>query len=226
MGWSWRRREFIALTGGTALSLSFGARAQQAPMPVVGFLGSATPEGYANVVAVINEGLSQAGYVEGKNLAIEYRWARHQYNRLPDLAAELVRRQVAVIITTGGNAPVLAAKAATSTIPIVFATGADPVQSGLVPKLSGSDANITGVTFFHNALMPKRLEIMREVLPGARVFAMLMNSKAANVEADRKEILAAASIMGVELFILYAAGDREPESAFMEHAHSRLWHKA
>jgi putative tryptophan/tyrosine transport system substrate-binding protein len=210
-----RRREFIALAGGAA-TWPFAGSAQQRSVPTVGLLGSATPESYAQFVTMIREGLNEAGYVEGKNLTIEYRWAHGQYDRLPELVADLIRREVAVIITTGGNAPVLAAKAATTTIPIVFAVGSDPVKTGLVSNLSGSASNVTGVSLFNTALMPKRLQVMREALPGASIFAMLMNAKSPILEMDKADIQAAAVAIGVQVITLYAAAEGEPEAAFAE----------
>jgi putative ABC transport system substrate-binding protein len=166
--------------------------------------------------------LSEAGYVEGKNLTIEYRWAHGQYSRLPGLAAELVDRKVGVIVTTGGNAPVLAAKATTKTIPIVFAVGSDPVKTGLVSDLSGSTGNVTGVSLFNTALMPKRLQIMREALPEVSVFAMLMNGKNPLLEADKADIQAAAAAIGVQMVTLHAAAEGEPEAAFTEMVKRRV----
>ena len=215
-----RRREFIALVGGVAWPIKVSG--QQIAMPVIGFLGSATSLGYATVIRQIWEGLNQEGYTERRNAIAEYRWADGQLDRLPDLAADLVRRRVAVIVTTGGPVPARAALDATSTIPIVFATGSDPVEGGLVPKMSGSGANITGVTFFSNELAPKRLEVMSEVLPSARVFAMLMNSKNPNLDRDSKQIQAAAAARGVSMFIVYAAGEGTPETAFAELAKKRV----
>jgi putative tryptophan/tyrosine transport system substrate-binding protein len=195
---------------------------QQIAMPVIGFLGSATSQGYATVMRQIWVGLNQEGYTEGRNAVAEYRWADGQLDRLSDLAVDLVRRKVAVIVTTGGPLPALAALNATSMIPIVFATGSDPVQGGLVPKMSGSGTNITGVTFFSNELAPKRLEVMSEVLPSARVFAMLMNSRNPNLDSDIKQIQAAAAARGVTMFIVYAAGKGTPETAFAELAKKRV----
>ena len=209
-----RRREFIALAG-SAVACPTAARSQQ-PLPKVGFLGSATAESYGSVTAAIREGLAEAGYVEGKNVALEYRWANEHFDRLPQLANELVQRDVAVIVTTGGNVPVHTAKAATSTIPIVFAIGGDPVQAGLVSQLSGSGTNVTGVTFFNTNLMPKRLEVMRETVANASVFAMLMNSKNPRVDSDKKDMQRAAAAAGVRLRFVYAAGDGDAQSAYQE----------
>jgi len=216
-----RRREFLALVGGT-FPWPIKASAQQTAMPMIGFLGSATSEGYATVIRQIWEGLLAQGYREGSNIVAEYRWADGQLDRLPNLAADLVRRQVAVIVTTGGPLPARAALGATSTIPIVFATGSDPVEGGLVPRLSGSGANVTGVTFFSNDLAPKRLEVMSELLPGARAFAILMNSSNPGLDRDTKQIQAAAAARGVTMSIVYAAGEGTPETAFAELAQRQV----
>jgi len=215
-----RRREFIALVGAVAWPIKVSA--QHSAMPVIGFLGSATSNGYATVTHQIWNGLNQEGYTEGRNVSAEYRWADGQLDRLPDLAADLVRRKVAVIVTTGGPLPARAALDATSTIPIVFATGSDPVEGGLVPKLNGSGTNVTGVTFFSNDLAPKRLEIMCEVLPSARIFAMLMNSRNPNLDRDAKQIQAAAAARDVSMLIVYAAGEGTPETAFAELARKQV----
>src|SRR5262245_60015332 len=216
-----RRRDFMALLGATAgvagnAVWSLAARAQPASIPVVGFLGGATAAGYAKEIASIREGLQDAGFVEGKNAAFEFRWADGKFDQLPELAADLISRKVSVIVTTGGPLPARAAKAATATIPIVFATGGDPVAHGLVPKLSGSKGNITGVSFLNTALMPKRLEIIREAVPEARVFAMLVNSNSQSFEADSMDIRQAARSIGAQIHIIHAAGQGDPDSAFAE----------
>src|SRR5262245_15941205 len=190
-------------------------------MPVVGFLGSTTPRVYKeNFVDVIQAGMADGGYHEGRNVAFEYRWANHQPEQLPQLALDLVRRQVAVIVTTGGNVPVHAAKAATSTIPIVFATGADPIESGLVKALSGSGTNVTGVTFYQNALWPKRIELVREALPGVTVFAMLMQAETA-AQGTKENIESAAVAAGIKLLTIVTAAQADFISAFKEIADKR-----
>jgi putative ABC transport system substrate-binding protein len=210
-----KRREFITLLGGGA-AWPGAAHAQQPAMPVIGLINPTSPDSNVDRLRGFRQGLKDTGYVEGENVAIEYRWAENQIDRLPALADDLVRRKVAVIVTTGGPLPARAAKAATATIPIVFATGGDPVAHGLVPKLSGSEGNITGVTFLNAALMPKRLEVIREAVPEARVFAMLVNSDSQSLEADSRDIRQAALSVGAQVHIIYAAGQGDPDSAFTE----------
>jgi putative ABC transport system substrate-binding protein len=222
------RRQFIALLGGAAAAWPMVVRAEQKMMPVVGYLGSATPQGYAWAVEFVRQGLSDLGFVEGRNIAAEYRWANEQYDRLPALATELVRRQVAVIVTTGGGMSALAAKAATTTIPIVFATGSDPVTQGLVTSLNRPGGNVTGVSFFASALAPKRLEILREIVPKASTIAMLMNPRSQSFEPDRNEMQLAAQSVGIGFVGVYAASERELESAIdtavQQHAGALIVH--
>ena len=162
-----RRRELIAFLGGAAVAWPVAAQAQQAKTPVIGLLASTSERQWSNFVAALRQGLTETGYVEGQNLKIEFRWAEGQFDRLPALAADLVRRQVAVIVSTGGTVSALAAKAATTTIPIVFVLGGDPVKSGLVTSMSRPDGNVTGVSFLLNALTGKRLSLLRELVPAA-----------------------------------------------------------
>src|SRR6266487_2454454 len=169
------RREFITLLGGAAAAWPLAARAQQPAMPVIGFLSARSPSEATYAVAAFHQGLKEGGYVEGQNVAIEYRWAEGQYDRLPALAADLVRSQVAVIAACSTSAPGLAAKAATSAIPIVFQTDGDPVQDGLVTNMNRPDRNVTGVSRLSVTLAPKRLEFMRELLPRATVIGLLVN---------------------------------------------------
>ena len=211
-----RRRDLLGLLGGAAVSWPLGARAQQAALPVVGFLVSASAQGYARVIGPILEGLKDSGYIEGRNVAIEYRWADYQYDRLPGLAADLVRRQVAVIFTTGSVVSAIAAKSATSTIPIVFANGSDPVQYGLVASLNRPGGNVTGVTFYNSGLGPKRIELLREIVPGAKVIAVLVNPKNPNAEPDGMGIQEAGRSLGVRIELVNASTEPELESAFVK----------
>jgi len=208
-----QRRYFITLLGGTATA-PLVARAQQKPMPVIGFLTARAAADTKNERAALHNGLAAGGYVEGQNVAIEYRWAEFQYNRLPELAAELVNRQVAVIVATGGVVSPRAAKAATTTIPIVFVTGDDPVKSGLVSSLNRPGGNVTGVTPFASELGPKRLEFLHEMVPTAGVIGMLMNPTFADVEVQSREAREAARTLGLQLHILYAASESDFDSAF------------
>ena len=207
-----RRRDLITLLGGTAAAWPLVARAQQSP--VVGFLISASSQGYARVMGPILDGLKETGYVEGQNLRIEYRWADYQYDRLPALAAELVQRRVAAIFTTGSVVSAIAAKAATSTIPVVFAHGSDPVRYGLVASLNRPGGNVTGVTFYNSALGPKRIELLRELVPKAAVIAVLVNPRNPNAEPDSKEIAEAGRSIGVRIEIVHASSEDELGEAF------------
>jgi len=206
-----RRRAFITLLGGAA-AWPLAARAQQPSMPVVGFLRSTSSADSRNLVAVFRQGLREAGFVKGQDYAIEYRWADNQLDRLPALVADLLRRPVAVIV---GNTPsALAAKAATKTVPIVFATGGNPVREGLVASLNRPGGNVTGVSFISVELGAKRLGLLRELRPGAARIAVFVDPKFPTIERFISEVRDAASAMGQQIEVLYIGSDREIESAF------------
>jgi putative ABC transport system substrate-binding protein len=212
-----RRREFITILSGAAAAWSLAVCAQQAPMPVIGFLSSASPmPPFTSFVAALRQGLNEAGYVEGRNLAIEYRWAENQYHRLPELAADLVHRRVEVIVASGANPPIAAAKAATSTIPIVFTGADDPVRHGLVASLNRPGGNVTGMTLFTAELEAKRLELLRELVPGAAKIAVLLNPNNPNLEAQVQEVGKAGSALGAQVTILQAGTPADIEAAFAE----------
>jgi putative ABC transport system substrate-binding protein len=209
-----RRREFIVTLGGAAAAWLHAARAQQPPMPVIGFLGSRSPEDSANLVAGFHAGLGETGFAENRNVTIEFRWAEGHYDRLPMLAADLVARQVAVIAAPGGIAAGLAVKAATAKIPIIFLTGADPVQFGLVSSLSRPDGNITGVAILTNTLAPKQLELLHEVVPTATLVAFLVNPKNPIAESDTRDLRSAAGITRQQILVLNASNESEIDNAF------------
>jgi putative tryptophan/tyrosine transport system substrate-binding protein len=208
------RREFISLLGGAAVAWPLAARAQQPTMPVIGFLGTASPRLGTHLDAGFRRGLGETGFVEGRNVAIEYRWAGGQYDRVPTLAADLVRRQVAVIVTVGGETSAAAVKAATTTIPIVFNTGTDPVKLGLVASLARPGGNATGVNIFTTELAEKRLGLLHDLVPAATTLAVLLNPNFAAAVANVRESEAAARAVGKEVVIFNASSDTEIETAF------------
>jgi putative tryptophan/tyrosine transport system substrate-binding protein len=210
---SFRRREFITLLGGAAATWPLAARAQQRALPLVAFLNSGSPDGYAPMVAAFRQGLQEAGFIEGQNVAVEYRWAEGQYDRVPAMALELVAgRQVAVIVASTPG--VLAIKAAITTIPIVFTTGNDPVQFGLVASLARPGGNITGVTQLNVEVAPKRLELAHELVPTATVIAVLVNPTNPNTEPHLRDLQAAARTLGVQLHVLHASTERDFDTVF------------
>ena len=208
-----RRRDFVALLGGAA-AWPLAARAQQAGKPVVGFLRSTSPAPFAHLVAAFNKGLNEGGYVDGRNVAIEQRWAEDRHDRLPALVADLIHRQVAVIVAN--NIAALAAKAATTTVPIVFATGSDPVTDGLVASFNRPGGNVTGVSFISGALGAKRLELLRQLAPRAATIAMLVNRGTLETVAEREDVHAAAQSIGQQVIILdVSSSERDIEPAFV-----------
>jgi putative tryptophan/tyrosine transport system substrate-binding protein len=211
-----RRRDFIALFSGAAAAGPLRALAQQSAMPVVGFLGISSPDGFAIRLRAFRQGLKDAGYVEGQNVMAEYRWAEGQNARIPALAADLVQRQVAVIVA-GGTASVMAAKAATATVPIVFEVGVDPVASGFVTGLDRPGGNVTGVTNLNVEIGPKRLELMHELLPSVTVIAALVNPTSSVLsESYVRGLQAAASGSGLQLHVLNASTEQEFDKVFAE----------
>jgi putative tryptophan/tyrosine transport system substrate-binding protein len=210
-----KRREFITLLGGAAAAWPVAAHAQQAAMPVIGFIETRSPDAIADRLRAFRQGLKDAGYIEGENVAIAYRWAENQIDRLPELVADLVRQQVAVIAATGSPAPALAAKAATTTIPIVFAVSQDPVRLGLVASLARPGGNVTGINFLSNELTAKRLELLRELVPAAVRVAVLVNPATAVItEATLRDVEPAARAMGLQIQVLNASTSREIDAAF------------
>jgi putative ABC transport system substrate-binding protein len=209
-----RRREFITLLGGAATMWPLTARAQQPAMPVVGFLHPATPESQADRLRAFRNGLKEAGFVEGENVAVAYRWAENQGSRLPELAADLVRRQVGMIVTPTTPTAVLAARA-TTTIPVVFAIGDDPVRLGLVAAVARPGGNVTGINYFNAEVAAKRLEFLRELVPSAVRLAVMVNPDNPNADAGVSSVTAAARAMGLQVQVVNATTPREINTAFV-----------
>jgi ABC-type uncharacterized transport system substrate-binding protein len=210
-----RRREFIALLGGTAAAWPLAARAQQPAMPVIGFLSVASSGAYSHLRAAFLEGLHEAGYIDGQNVTIEYRWADGRYDLLPSLATNLVRRPVTVIAATGGSAVARAAMAATATIPIVFSSGADPVKVGLVASLNRPGGNATGVHLLIGALDPKKLGLLRELAPEATIIGVLLNPNVEDFRFRLADVQEAARTIGLQIHVLRASTETEIDSAFV-----------
>jgi putative ABC transport system substrate-binding protein len=209
-----KRREFITLLGGAAVAGPLAARGQQTTSPVIGFMSGRSPAESAGAVAAFRRGLAEGGYVEGKNVAIEYRWANGHYDRLPSLAAELAGRPVAVLAATGGSVSGLAAKAATTTIPIVFSSGGDAVKLGLVPSLNRPGDNVTGVNLVFGALGPKRLGLLHELIPNATTIAMLVNLDYPSGAAEVQDVQAAARTLGMDIGVFNTPREQDIEPAF------------
>ena len=218
-----KRRDFITLLSGAVAAWPLAARAQQpAAIPVIGFLYLGSPEASASLLVAFRKGLSESGYVEGKNVAIEYRWAHNNNDRLPELAADLVRRRVAVMVTPGNSVTTAAAKAATTTIPIVFSTGADPVQAGLVASLNRPGGNVTGVSYMNLELSAKRLGLLHELRPGGGPLGVLVESVNPLHPAIVTDLRTAAPTIGRQIEVLAANSPREIETAFAALAQKRL----
>jgi putative tryptophan/tyrosine transport system substrate-binding protein len=217
-----RRRDFITLVGGAAAAWPLSARAQQPAIPVIGFIDSRFPEAVVDRLRRFRQGLKDGGYAEGENVAIEYRWAENQMDRLPELAADLVRRRVSVVVASGGMAVNFAVKAATTTIPVLFLAGEDPIRLGLVSSLARPDGNLTGINFFNTELAAKEVELLRELVPGAARIAVLVNPNAeSNTEATLRDVDAAARTIGVQIRVLNANTSRDIDAAFEAIARER-----
>jgi ABC-type uncharacterized transport system substrate-binding protein len=217
-----RRREFITLLGGAAAAWPLAARALQPAMPVIGLLSSLAPGDQIHIMAAFNRGLNEAGYFEGRNVSFEYRWAAGQFDRLPALAADLIRHQVTLIAAISGTPSAMAAKSATSTVPIVFAMGSDPVTSGLVTSLNRPERNVTGATFFTAALAAKRLGILGELAPKATTIAVLANPKNPPSDLERTDVQAAALAAGLQADVHNASTDDDIDVAFTAIAQPRI----
>jgi putative tryptophan/tyrosine transport system substrate-binding protein len=218
-----RRRTFITLLGSAAAGWPFAARAQQSGMPVIGFLRPSTPESVVHLLPAFRAGLKEIGFIEGQNVAVEYRWPDRQDDRLREIAAELVRRRVAVIVTPGSTAAALAAKAQTTTIPIVFSIGTDPVKAGLIASLNRPGGNVTGIYQLSSDLVGKRLGLLHEVVPAVTTIAVLVNpANAVAADLATKEAQAAARSLGLEIKVFATRNNRDIDAAFIEIAHQRI----
>ena len=209
-----RRRDFIKVIAGSSATWPLAARAQQPEMPVIGFLCSLSPAAVARPLAAFRQGLENVGYEEGKTVAVEYRWAEGQYDRLPALAADLVRHRVSVIVTVGGDPPAFAAKAASMTTPIVFMVGRDPVKLGLVATLNRPGGNATGINLLITEMETKRIELLRELVPAAAKFAALINPKNADAQVQLNDVQSAAHILGQQIEIIDASDELDLDKAF------------
>src|SRR5262245_55998295 len=215
-----KRRDFITLLGGAAAAWPLAARAEQ-PVPVIGFIYPGSPDAQSHRMRAFRECLKDTGYLEGENVSIEYRWGENQTDRVPALVTELIRRQVAVIVATGGSVPALAAKAGTTTIPIVFTVPEDPVRLGLVANLGRPGGNATGINFFSNELITKRMELLRELVPAARHVAVLVDPADANAETLLRDVETAARAMGLQIQILNVSTSRDIDATFATFARER-----
>ena len=217
-----KRREFITLLGGAAVVWPLAARAQQPAMPMIGYLSAQSPNAAPSLLAAFRDGLNTAGYAEGRNVAIEYRWADFQYDKLPKFAADLVRRRVDVIVATGATASPIAAKAATTTIPIVFLTGGNPVKLGLVSSFNRPNGNLTGVSWMSNTLFSKKLELLHELVPEARTIGFLVNPANPNTVADTADVHAAAGALGLSVLVANASSANDIDATFAEFVQARV----
>jgi putative ABC transport system substrate-binding protein len=217
-----KRREFITLLGGAAAACPFAASGQQAAIPMIGLLSSRSSDESGYLTAAFHRGLAESGYIDGRNVAVDYRWADGQYDRLPALAAEMVRRPIAVLVSSGGDPVAMAAKSATSTIPIVFIVGSDPVALGLVASYNRPGGNATGINILTNALEPKRLGLLRELVPKATTLAVLLNPNNPPAQRQLRDLEEAGRITGLQPYFLRASNDSEIEAAFESIVQQRI----